>query len=167
MVKICPELSFLQVNTDGITIMCPISKLKDIYSVCDQLREETGLDYEANEYKNMILRDVNNYIAEYSDSVPDKEHIKLKGCFEIDKECYKDPSMRIIPIALKQYFVYGIPVEETIRNHKNIFDFCIRLKINRTSKAVFRELCNNELQETELGRTTRYFCSTTGGSITV
>lgn len=115
----------------------------------------------------MIIRDVNNYIAEYNDNSSEKEHLKLKGCFEIDKECYKDPSMKIVPIALKEYFINNIPIETTICNHKNIFDFCIRLKINRDSKAIYKKLENGQIKEINLGRTTRYFASKNGGSLTV
>ena len=77
----------------------------------------------------MCIRDVNNYIGVYEDSTPDNEHIKLKGDFEIDKEFHKDPSMRIVPLAVKEYFVYGIPIEKTIKENRDIFNFCMRLKI--------------------------------------
>ena len=56
-------------------------------------------------------KDVNNYISVYDDSTLEKEHVKLKGCFEIDKEYHKDPSMRIVPIALKEYFVNRVKTE--------------------------------------------------------
>lgn len=91
--------------------------------------------------------------------------VKLKGCFEIDKEYHKDPSMRIVPIALKAYFVDGIPIEETIRNHKDIFDFCLRLKTNSSCTGIYKYLENGEIKELELPRTTRYYISTNGGPI--
>ena len=68
----------------------------------------------------MAIVDVSTYIAVYEDG-----SIKHKSDFEIDKELHKNPSMRIVPIALEKYFVEGIPVEETIKNHKDIFDFCL------------------------------------------
>ena len=115
----------------------------------------------------MIVKNVNEYIAEYSDSIPEKEHLKLKGCFEIYKEIQKDTSMRIIPIALKQYFINKIPISHTIKNHKNILDFCMRLRINNSSKAKFSYLNNDRVEVVDLPKTTRYFCSNNGGSITV
>lgn len=51
--------------------------------------------------------------------------------FEIDKELHKNKSMRIVPIAIREYFVNGTPVEQTIKNHKDIYDFCIRQKASR------------------------------------
>ena len=117
----------------------------------------TGLYIEDNIYSKMIIRDVNNYIAVYEDG-----SVKLKGCFEIDKEFHKDPSMRIVPIALKEYFVNGIPVDQTIRNHKNIYDFCLRLKTNAKSTPMYQYFENGEVKQKELHRTTRYYISNPG-----
>lgn len=167
MVQVCPELIFIQINTDGITIKIPRNKIDDIKQVCIDLEKLTGLSSEFVIYKQMIIRDVNNYIAEYEDSTKENEHLKLKGCFEIDKEYHKDSSMKIVPIALKNYFINNIPFEETVRNHKNIFDFCIRLKINQKTKAYYSYLENNILKKEKLSRTTRYFASKNGGSISV
>lgn len=74
--------------------------------------------------------------------------------------------MRIVPLAVKNYFVYGIPVEETIKNHKNIFDFCLRLKTNAKSTPYFRHLNeNSEIVNDKLDRTTRYYVSNKGGNL--
>lgn len=110
----------------------------------------------------MIIRDVNSYISVYDDSIPEKEHLKLKGCFEIDKEFHKDPSMRIVPIALKEYYVNGKPISETIKNHKDIYDFCLRLKTNSKSTPIFKYIENGEVKEKVLNRTTRYYISNYG-----
>ena len=166
MVDVCPDLKFLQINTDGITIMIPKNKLEAIREVNNQLTKETTLVIEEAFYKQMIIRDVNNYIAEYDDSTPDKEHLKLKGCFEIDKEYHKDPSMRIVPIALKQYFIYNIPITETVHSHTDIFDFCLRLKTNSKSTPYYKYLNDDgKIVDKKLDRTTRYYVSNAGGII--
>ncbi len=36
-----------------------------------------------------------------------------------------------MPIALSEYFVNGIPIDTTIKNHGNIFDFALRQKASR------------------------------------
>lgn len=166
-VEVCPNLKFIQTNTDGQTIYVPRKDLDKIREVNEQLTKETTLTIEEAIYKKMVVRDVNNYQAVYEDSTREEEHIKLKGCFEIDKEYHKDPSMRIVPIALKNYFVYGEPIEQTIRNHNDIFDFCLRLKTNSKSRPIYRELIGlgQGYKEIALDRTTRYYVSKTGGSI--
>ena len=165
-VKACPRLKFIQTNTDGQTIYIPREDIDKIRAVNEQLTAETGLTIEEVVYKKMIVRDVNNYIGVYEDNEKDHEHIKLKGDYEVDKEFHKDPSMRIVPLAVKNYFVYGIPVEETIKNHKNIFDFCLRLKTNAKSTPYFRHLNeNSEIVNDKLDRTTRYYVSNRGGNL--
>lgn len=165
MVEACPELKFLQANTDGITIMCPKDKLEDIRKVNLQLTKETTLVIEEAFYNKMVIRDVNNYLAEYTDSTKDNEHIKLKGDFEIDKEFHKDPSMRIVPIALKNYFLYGTPMMDTIKADKDIYDFCLRLKTNSKSTPYFQffDKETNKVKDIKLNRTTRYYISNNGG----
>ena len=105
------------------------------------------------------MRDVNNYLAVYESG-----DVKYKGCFEIDKEFHKDPSMKIVAIALSNYFIKGIPIKETILNHTDIFDFCLRLKTNSKSTPIYKYIDeNNEMVEQKLDRTTRYYISNKGG----
>lgn len=121
----------------------------------------TGLYIEDNVYTKFVVRDVNNYLAVYESG-----DIKYKGCFEIDKEFHKDPSMRIVPLALSNYFVKGIPIKETILNHKDIFDFCLRLKTNSKSTPIFKHFDEDQnIVDTILPRTTRYYISKNGGTL--
>ena len=160
------ELKFIQTNTDGQTIYIPRKDIDKIRAVNEQLTKETGLTIEEVIYKKMIVRDVNNYIGVYEDNEREHEHIKLKGDYEVDKEYHKDPSMRIVPLAVKNYFVYGVPVEETIRNHTDIFDFCMRLKTNSKSTPYFRHFDSDyNVVNDKLDRTTRYYISNRGGNL--
>ena len=130
-----------------------------------EMTQITGLTYEFNEYKKMIIRDVNNYSAQYS--IDNK--IKHKGAFEIDKELHKDPSMRIVSIALEKYFFEGIPVKNTIENHTNIYDFCLRLKLNSIFKGEYNYIDQSngypEKKTINLSKNTRYYISNKGGAI--
>lgn len=117
------------------------------------------MSYELNAYKTMIIQDVNNYIGEYESG-----DCKYKGLFEIDPELHKDPSMRIVPIALSNYFIKGIPIKDTIMNHTNIYDFCMRLRVNRSYKAIFTYITEGlQLGYKQLSKNTRYYVSNKGG----
>lgn len=140
MVQAVPELQFIQINTDGITIKIPRTKINLIDNVSAELTKETGLEVETVKYDKMVIRDVNNYCARYEGT----DDMKYKGIFEIDKEYHKDSSMTIVPIALKNYFFNRISVEDTIRGHKNIYDFCMRLKINSNSRAIYSSLSDEK-----------------------
>ena len=156
-----PECTVLQINTDGITFRFP-KKYKDkLLSLSDELTSKCKLTYEMNEYDKMVIRDVNNYSARF---VADG-HIKHKGDLEIDREVHKDPSMKVIRIALEKYFFDGIPVEDTIKQHKNIYDFCLRLRTNKDAVAQYQYLTQDGIKTKELSRTTRYYVSKHGGAL--
>jgi hypothetical protein len=91
--------------------------------------------------------------------------VKQKGCFEVNKAWYKDHSMRIVPIALEKYFVEGIPVQDTIDNHTNIYDFCMGHKATRGWTTIYREIENGTLSETILQKTNRYLITNKGGTL--
>lgn len=130
-----------------------------------EMTQITGLTYEFNEYKKMVIRDVNNYSSQYS--IDNK--IKHKGAFEIDKELHKDPSMRIVSIALEKYFFEGIPVKNTIENHTNIYDFCLRLKLTSAFSGEYNYIDQSkgypEKKTIKLSKNTRYYISNLGGAI--
>ena len=154
------EFELIQANTDGVTYRIPKDQLEKVNIVTKWITKLTGLQIEDNFYSKMIIRDVNNYIAQYTDG-----HLKLKGCFEIDKELFKDPSMRIVAIALKNYFIDNVPIEETICNHKDILDFCLRLKTTRDCFSNLTILNKDGTQDIKaLSRTTRYYISNSVGS---
>ena len=163
MVEVVPELAFIQTNTDGISVRIPTKEIETIRKVNEQLTKETTLVIEEAFYNKMFIRDVNNYIGLYTDSTKEHEHIKLKGDYEIFKEFHKDPSMTIVAQAVKDFFVYDIPVEETIKNCRNIYDFCLQLKTNSASTPYLKHFDESgKLVDTKLDRMTRYYIATNG-----
>ena len=162
LVAAIPEIRFIQHNTDGITYLLPRKDLEKAKKVGQEMSDITGLYIEDNIYTKFVVRDVNNYLALYENG-----DVKYKGCFEIDKEFHKDPSMRIVPIAVSNYFLKGIPVEETVKNHQDIFDFCLRMKLNANSSGVYKYIDKDTglLKEKSLSKTTRYYISEYGGII--
>ncbi len=71
---------------------------------------------------------------------------------------HKNKSARIVPIALEQYFINGIPVDDTIRNHRNIFDFAMRQRATRDFH--FEGLSNGK--KTIYNKLIRFYVSNTG-----
>ena len=68
-------------------------------------------------------------------------------------------------MALKEYFVNGIPVEETIRNHKDLFDFYL---MQRSKGKLHLHSLSNEGIEKEEEKIVRYYianCSKTSVSL--
>jgi hypothetical protein len=159
LVLVLKDIIVLQINTDGITVRIPRDLLQVYYDVCKNWEKNVKLELEYVEYSKMIIRDVNNYIA-----VTTNNKVKYKGAFEIDKDYHKDNSFKIIPIALSNYFVKGIPVEETIRNHKNIFDFCGRQKFRGGDYGTTSSIIGDNIVVKQQQKNVRYYISNKGSS---
>lgn len=115
--------------------------------------------------RNKRLQKSNNYLA-----VDVKGKVKYKGAFEVDKVVgsepayHKDNSFRIIPLAISEYFVNRIPVEETVKKHNNIYDFCGRQKFGRDSYGQIHYLKDNEQISEKQQKNVRYYISNKGAT---
>lgn len=151
-------------NTDGATFIVPKTKYDIFSQIKEEWREKTTvkLTYELEEvkYKKMVFSTVNDYIA-IKEGPKTEDSIKLKGDFMKDFELHKNHSARICPIALEKYYVDGVPIEETIKNHKNIYDFAIRQK---ASKDFHYEGVTKD-GKTVYNKLIRYYVSNTGEKI--
>jgi hypothetical protein len=145
----------LQVNTDGITLRFPRSREQEIAEIVREWEKETKMTMESVDYSLMVIRDVNNYLAVKLDG-----EIKRKGDFEIIREPHKDPSFRIIPVALSAYFIGGVPIETTFRQEKDPFLYFGRYKGTDAWKAQSQEVAyekGNPINKVvDLGKTVRY-----------
>jgi hypothetical protein len=177
------DIKVLQANTDGVTIMIKEDDRQLMHDVCDNWMELTGLILEYDDYRKMIIRDVNNYIG-----VKDKEdkdlypqfpesdiydnfytlHKSKGGAFQVVPEqngkiAYnKDWSFRIIQKALYNYFIYDIPVKKTLFESRDIFDFCGRYKNTAGWTTKYVDRSGNA---SILSKTTRYYISNKGGRL--
>jgi hypothetical protein len=138
-------IEIVSVNTDGVVIHYSEEQKQIVNNIWKWWESVTTYTLEDTYYKQIIFSTVNDYIAEIINPKTNETlYFKYKGDFEIDKEWHKNSSQRIVPIALKRYFIDGIPVKETIINHLTssdydkgkisnygIFDFCIGRKSDR------------------------------------
>ncbi len=144
-------------NTDGFDALILKEREKEFKEICTYYEklignEELG-NIEYTQFQWIVQTSVNDYLALKMDGTT-----KNKGDFEIDKELYKNTSSRIIPVALENFYTKNVPIEETIKSHKDIYDFCIRKKatkdfhyegIRKNNKTVYNKLI-------------RYYVSNTG-----
>jgi hypothetical protein len=189
MHKEIEDCEVIQANTDGVTFRIKRVDEEKLMKVCNEWEVMTKLELEYAYYEKMIMRDVNNYIAVYTPEEVDFDKftkyskkyeyytycskdekyyaskIKHKGCFEIDRAWNKNHSMKIVQIALSDYFVKGIPIEDTIYNCDNIYHFCLGSKTKRAWKSVLRSVYNGDFKTEELQKTNRYYISKKGGTL--
>lgn len=162
IIDVIEDSTMLQANTDGLTIKILRDDYFKLLEICSEWEEFTSLTLEYAEYKQMVIRDVNNYLAEYTNG-----DVKLKGCFEYDKPWHKNHSMKIVAKALEKYFVEGIPVEETIDNTTDIHDFfiCFKAAKGYTMKERFYDEISKGIGERKIQKTNRYLVTLHGSKL--
>jgi hypothetical protein len=158
-----PNSKLLMVNTDGFELLIP-RQYEELYlQICKDWEKLTQFELEFDNYNKLIVNDVNNYI-----SIFESGKTKCKGSFEFENiPLHKNKSHNIIPIAVYNYFVKGIGVEDTIYNHRNIFDFCAGVKASRSpvkGKSWFelQWIDKDKISTQKLSKTVRYFISKKG-----
>jgi hypothetical protein len=119
-------LHVISANTDGVTIRIHKDDEQKMHDINKWWMDVTQYELERTDYAKIIFSTVNDYLAIKTDG-----EIKKKGDFLTDFELHKNKSARIASIALEQYYVNDVPIETTIKNHKNIFDFAMRQKASR------------------------------------
>jgi len=156
-----PEAKALLQNTDGIETIIPRSKINLYMEICKKWEKITNLNLEHDQYKKIVLADVNNYIA-----INNENKTKCKGRFEFENlALHKNKSKLIIPKAIYAYFVNGDLPEYTLKNNNNILDYCIGGKSNGDWKQVARFVKDGNAYEEKLQKINRYFISNKGVKI--
>jgi hypothetical protein len=148
-------LTVIQCNTDGITVKIPRNKRSEYDLICNQWQQTVKLDLEYAYYDKMCVRDVNSYIAVYTDN-----KVKLKGAYEHSNLGWnKNHSSLVIPKAAEAALVNGIDVETFIKNHADKMDFMLRVKVPRSNRLVSIDEFGGESQEQNI---CRYYVSNHG-----
>lgn len=143
------DLHLIQINTDGVTIKVPRDKIDEVEAVNAAWMETTMLNLERADYKRMFIRDVNNYIGEYTDG-----ELKRKGAYEYEINWHQNHSSLVVQKAVEAHLVRHIPIEKFIAEHDDVYDFFLRTKVPKSSRLMWGE--------TRIQNTTRYYISSDG-----
>ena len=121
-------LRIVQLNTDGIMVECNKKDYDKLTEICKEWQERTGFDLEEDTVVKIAQKDVNNYVeVQPGGKAKAKGGYLVKGiapagAFNVNNSCV------IVATALKEYFVNGTPVEDTINACDDIFQFQIIAK---------------------------------------
>lgn len=138
-----------QINTDGVLYTCKKAKYDELQRILKDWENLTKLKLETEEFIQFYQLAINDYFGLKSDNT-----IKKKGFFLTNVELGKGLSPKIIPEAIINYFIDGIPVEETIKSCRDIRKF---LQAEKTGKQWTVEY-NEQVQQ----RTNRFYVSNSG-----
>lgn len=159
-----PGLEILQANTDGMTLRFPRSQRARFDEICKWWQWGTGMKLEEAQYSRMWIRDVNSYIAEYSQDKINKKKagtFKRKGAYDYElkvgdqKAWHKDHSSLVIQKAACAALCDHLDPVQFIRNHPDPWDFLIREKVTGETRLVLAD-------GTPCQQTTRYFVAHDG-----
>jgi hypothetical protein len=107
--KLEPCWMLIQTNTDGligkVKTENDLSKVKEI---CKEWEERNSMKLDFETYRRIYQKDVNNYIL-----IKEDGSYKSKGAY-VKELSSIDNDLPIVNMALKEYFLKGIPVEKTI-----------------------------------------------------
>lgn len=102
----------VQSNTDGILIKYKEKDLDTIKTICSEWELNYGLKLDYEYVEKIVQRDVNNYILKTKDG-----KIKGKGIFaNFDGGNFEKNNLTVIDMALKDYYINGIDIKDTITN---------------------------------------------------
>lgn len=130
-------ITVISANTDGVVSYYHESKEADFQRVIKEWEAATNFKTEETEYLALYSLSVNDYIAVKPKKDGTRE-FKLKGCFsnpwkDPDGQIYrfhKTPDCQILPVAICNQIGYGVPVEKTIRECRDIREFVKVQKVN-------------------------------------
>lgn len=123
-------------NTDGIVIMPHLMQYNMVNEIVKWWEATTGFETEETQYKAVLSRDVNNYIAlkkhfdkatkQWVDTFPEGTKLddmyKGKGVFG-ESTLKKQPTSDVCAKAIAERLINDIPVDQFIRNNRNLEDF--------------------------------------------
>lgn len=150
----------ISANTDGIIVKLPRDKEKEFKEITDEWCNSNKMTADSERYKVFVKRDVNNYF-----NIQDNDNIEFKGALDPKqylKDLKKGYDMPIVAKAVFEYFTNNTPIMVTLRNHKDILDFCKTQNVGKQFDVVYDVVRNGEITTVESQRHVRFYVSTNG-----
>lgn len=150
----------ISANTDGIIVKLYKNKEEQFKQITDEWCAFNKMTADSERYKLFITRDINNYL-----NVQSNNTIEFKGALDPKqylKDLKKGYDMPIVAIAVFEYLVNNVPVMTTLRNHKDILDFCKTQNVGRQFEVVYDVCEKGVITHVHSQRHVRFYVSTKG-----
>ena len=147
----------IQANTDGLFVLRKKKDEQKFKNVCKWWENLTKLELEEDRFERFYQFAINDYlgvIEGYKDSKNPKL-LKKKGLFIDSVTLGKGMQPMIIPKAINANLADNIPIEETIRNCKDINEFITYQKVDKKFTVQYMDKFITHIN--------RYYVSTNGG----
>ena len=147
----------IQANTDGLFVLRKKKDEQKFKDVCKWWENLTKLELEEDRFERFYQFAINDYLGVlegYKDSKNPKL-LKKKGLFIDSVTLGKGMQPMIIPKAINANLADNIPIEETIRNCKDINEFITYQKVDKKFTVQYMDKFITHIN--------RYYVSTNGG----
>lgn len=160
-------IEVISANTDGIVSRFKIDKETSYNTICADWQNLTNLSLEFTDYSKYIRTSVNDYIAikPQFNLTLNKEYVKFKGDFISKPNIKKGYNAPVIAHALEMFYCNDMPIEKTIKEHTNIYDFCISVKTGDAFQKEIHSMKNGDFNILQLSKNLRYYVSNNGGTL--
>ena len=138
--KIEDIIFLINSNTDGIFFKVKKKDIPELKRRVSEWEERTQLKMEYDEYTKFISKDVNNYLAVKPDG-----KIHAKGAYVKDLNDL-DYDLPIVNEALRNYMIFGTPIEVTINSCSDFRKFQKIVKLSNKYKWVEHEQGNGTVK---------------------
>ena len=139
-------------NTDAVEVYVKKARYDEYLAVCNEFCALTKMSLDHDKFVKIYRKSCNHYIGikANNDGTPQIDEkgrfkVKLKGDFEQESDLLKGAKPTIIKIAIFEELVYGTPIAKTVKEHADIYDFCMSSRIGGEFKTVH---AGNTLQKT-------------------
>ena len=147
-------------NTDGIIVKLPKDKENEFKDITDAWCAQNKLGADSERYKLFVTRDINNYF-----DIQSNDKVEYKGSLDPHqylKDLKKGYDMPVVAKAVFEYFANGVSVMETLRNHKDILDFCKTQNVGKQFEVVYQKVVDGKVIDVHSQRHVRFYVSTKG-----
>ena len=147
-------------NTDGIIVKIPTDKLDKFKEITEKWNKDNKMSADGEYYKILVNRDVNNYFDIQMDG-----KIEYKGAMDplqYRKDYTKGFDMPIVAKAVYEYFANNIPIMDTLKNHKDILDFCKTQNVGQKFKVCYEKVVDGKITTIYCQRHFRFYASQKG-----
>lgn len=156
------DAKIIKVNTDSVMFMVDSAEEYFAKSICQQWEKEYNMKLKFKQVSKALIKNTNDNIIDYHDNP-----VECKGVYNYEpKELHENNSNAISRRAVYEYFIHGIPIEETIKNSKDIYEFLIGARCRPTSVGEpwheLHYIKDNKIQKDRYDGILRYFVSKDG-----
>lgn len=145
-------ITLIDANTDGVYVYLHKSKRERFQEIIKEWEATTLMEMEQTKFEKMWFVNTADYFGTYMSK--GKMDVKEKGMFLSKIALGKGMEFPIIAKSIKDYFLSGVPFEQSIQSCQDILQFCSYKKLGRDAQCWYNQQ--------RVQRTNRYYAAKSG-----